>query len=163
MAMDTRVNNYVGLRLVDADVGADVELSSPGVLEERRASIARENQSASSLSPADARWVLAVRTAAQIEGGRGAVLSLEKRNRLTRLATRLGLRPFDANLVIAIVQDGARSGQGPLGAAVAHRLELVRPPEVRQGPFGGPSGWLVLVTLGMAAGFLLLLVKWIQG
>ena len=107
--------------------------------------------------------MLAVRTAAQIEGGRGAVLSLEKRNRLTRLATRLGLRPFDANLVIAIVQDGARSGQGPLGAAVAHRLELVRPPEVRQGPFGGPSGWLVLVTLGMAAGFLLLLVKWIQG
>ncbi len=50
------------------------------------------------------------------------------------LARRTGLRPFDAALVIAIVQDAARCGQEFARAAggapdVASRLALIRAPE----------------------------------
>ena len=58
----------------------------------------------------DPRWVLAVRTAEALEG---SVLAPQKRERLVRLGKVLGLSPFDANLVIAIVQDQARRGYAP--------------------------------------------------
>ena len=59
---------------------------------------------------ADPRWVLAIRTADQLEG---SVLSPERRERLLRLGSLLGLSVFDANLVIAIVQNQARRGHRP--------------------------------------------------
>ncbi len=46
-----------------------------------------------------------------IEGGRAAILRPERRRELFTRATSLGLRPFDATLVIAIVQDAARRGE----------------------------------------------------
>ncbi len=55
----------------------------------------------------DPRWVLAVRVSESLEG---TLLSPQKRERLVRLGKMLGLSPFDANLVIAIVQDQARRG-----------------------------------------------------
>jgi len=58
-------------------------------------------------SPTDPRWVLALRTAEALDG---AVLPPERRDRLVRLGKLLGMTPFDANLVIAIVQDQARRG-----------------------------------------------------
>lgn len=58
----------------------------------------------------DPRWVLAVRTAEVLDG---PVLAPQKRERLVRLGKVLGLSPFDANLVIAIVQDQARRGFAP--------------------------------------------------
>lgn len=58
----------------------------------------------------DPRWVLAVRVS---EGLEGSVLAPQKRERLVRLGKMLGLSPFDANLVIAIVQDQARRGYAP--------------------------------------------------
>lgn len=75
---------------------------------ERRAAVAREVRSASlqaDLDPADPRLILALQTQARLEG---ATLPAERRERLLKLANGLGLRPFDANLVIAIVQDEAR-------------------------------------------------------
>ncbi|MGH7243504.1 MAG: hypothetical protein ACREJD_08825 [Phycisphaerales bacterium] len=56
----------------------------------------------------DARWVFAVRVKREIQGGKAAIIAPESRRRLLKLANRLGLRNFDANLVIAIVQDDAR-------------------------------------------------------
>ncbi len=96
--------------------------------------IALENRSAAGIGPDDPRWVLAVRAAQLIEGGRAAILTAQKRRELTRLAIRMGLREFDAALVIAIVQDAARSGRGggvivPVAQDTMARLRLVSPAE----------------------------------
>ena len=58
----------------------------------------------------DPRWVLAVRTAERLEG---ATLRPERRERLLQLGKVMGLSPFDASLIIAIVQDQARRGHLP--------------------------------------------------
>lgn len=55
----------------------------------------------------DPRWVLAVMTSEALEG---ALLPPEKRERIVRTAAAWGLTPFDANLIIAVVQDQARRG-----------------------------------------------------
>ena len=43
------------------------------------------------------------------------------------MAAALGLRPFDASLIIAIVQDSARRGVPALGAETEHRVGMVAP------------------------------------
>ncbi len=62
-----------------------------------------------SLEATDPRWVLAMRTAEVMQGAR---LGVESRQRLIRLGRAMGLNAFESNLVIAIVQDGARRGAG---------------------------------------------------
>lgn len=69
----------------------------------------------------DPRWVLAARTAESLEG---PLLTPEKRQRLLRLAHLLALTPFDANLVIAIVQDQARRGYTAAACLTAGREQL---------------------------------------
>jgi hypothetical protein len=66
------------------------------------------------LHPTDPRWVLAIRAA---ESMQGAILPSEQRDRLIRIGRTMGLNAFEANLVIAIVQDQARRGSGPREAA----------------------------------------------
>lgn len=46
-----------------------------------------------------------------MEGGKAALLRPERRRELFHRAEDMGLRPFDANLVIAIVQEAARRGE----------------------------------------------------
>jgi hypothetical protein len=60
-----------------------------------------------SLEPHSAIWMLACETQRQLEG---AVLPLERRERLVQFAKEIGIRPFDANVVIAMAQDRARRG-----------------------------------------------------
>ncbi|MCA9298380.1 MAG: hypothetical protein KDA28_04900, partial [Phycisphaerales bacterium] len=69
--------------------------------------VARENMAAASLEMMDARWIFAVQVSEALEGGKAALLRPDRRERLLRIANRLGLRHFDASLVIAMVQDGA--------------------------------------------------------
>jgi hypothetical protein len=61
-----------------------------------------------------------------LEGGRTALLTPDRRRRLVTLATKMGLRPFDAALIIAIVQDAARAGE-PLTGEAQDRLAMIRP------------------------------------
>lgn len=111
--------------------------------------------------PADPRWVFAVRVAQQLDGGRAAILCFEKRKRLHHTAKRLGLRPFDAGLVIAIVQDAARTGR-PLGPATTDRLSLVGMGRAPSDPDAGGTGVIVWAgVLGTA--FFALGVAWITG
>ncbi|MEM6458057.1 MAG: hypothetical protein AAF710_01555 [Planctomycetota bacterium] len=107
----------------------------------------------------DPRWVLAVRTAEQLEG---SVLTPEKRERLLRLGRGFGLGVFDANLVIAIVQDQARRGHAPAycPAAAEPQLRLVPPPR--------PTRWMTgprtLLIAGIIAGFIaleLVVLAWV--
>lgn len=79
----------------------------------------------SDLQATDARWVFAVRVSKALEPGPEPALPPDRRRRLMSIAKALGLRPFDANLIIAIVQDAARSGE-PLSGSVEERLGLVR-------------------------------------
>lgn len=80
---------------------------------------------AARLTPDDARRIVALRVVESLEGGRAAILRPEARRRIVTVATTLGLRPFDANLVIAIVQDAARRGETIEEPDVQSRLRLV--------------------------------------
>lgn len=71
--------------------------------------------------PADPRWVLALRTAEQLQG---TVLPPEARDRLTRLGKVMGLTPFDCALILAIVQDQARRGIAPANCPASGKDQL---------------------------------------
>ena len=77
-------------------------------------------------SATDPRWVLAVRAAEALQG---SVLVPEQRQQLLKLGRRLGLTLFDANLVLAIVQDQARRGyiSASCPAAGIEQLAMVPP------------------------------------
>lgn len=76
----------------------------------------------------DPRWVLAVRTAEMLQG---AMLSPERRERIVRMAKMFDLTPFDANMIIAIVQDQARRGIAPhlCPTAGEPQLRMITPPQ----------------------------------
>lgn len=118
-----------------------------------------ENRSAAALSVSDARWAMAVRAAASLEGGRAAVLPPEKRDRLVALGTNLGLRPFDTNLVIAIVQDAARVGEGLHGPSVEPRLRLVRPAQRERAP--AHPGVLLIMAAALAVVMVQIALAWL--
>ena len=77
--------------------------------ESAKLEIVKENRiaSMSGLDPNDPRWILAMQTQARLQG---ATLTPDKRDQLLQSGQKLGLRAFETNLVIAIVQDRARSG-----------------------------------------------------
>lgn len=103
------------------------------------------------LDAMDARWVLAVRTTMALEGGQAAILPPDDRRKLVALAMKMGLRTFDAAIVIAIAQDAARTGEalsGPGGAQ--SRLAMVRP--ASSGNDVGP-GTMLLVSCFVGALF----------
>lgn len=88
----------------------------PGDSPARQARVARErvayeNACAAMLPQEDARWLFAVRVSGSLEGGKAALLTPTKRRDLIAAAVSTGLREFDANLIIAIVQDAARRGE----------------------------------------------------
>lgn len=121
--------------------------------------------SVGTITAGDPRWVFAARVASQLEGGRSGVLRPERRERLMRTAKLLGLRAFDASLVIALVQDSARrgevpSGYAPLSPGLGEALRAV--PAVERGRDGES---MRAASVGMLIGVLLagLAIWWIQG
>ncbi len=130
----------------------------------REGLVATENQAAAGLSALDPRWIFAVQVAKCLDGGRAAILRPEVRQKLVASATRLGLRPFDANLVIAVVQDGARTGDGPLSHETEGRLRLVRPVQSRA-IFSESTLNLIVsgTTAAVAVGLFLFALNWLKG
>lgn len=152
------------LRLVNADPASDVASLTPGnVRAERRArSVESENRSAASLSVDDARVIFAAEVSGQLQGGFVAILTPERRQRLMHRAGKLGLRPFDANLIIAIVQDRARAGEFTADASDDVRLGMIRAADgghdVRR-----PGVWmLTLIAVCLAAAIFCTLVLWLR-
>ncbi len=152
------------LRLVNGGEFADAPLGiadhAPLPSDARR--VASENRRAAMIGATDTRWVFAVQVARDIDGGRAAVLTPEKRRRLLGIADGLGLRVFDANLVIAIVQDGARSGEGTLSDEVEARLTLVRPSDADRPWAFRPVRLLVPAAL-LAGAAVWILARWWLG
>lgn len=63
------------------------------------------------LSPDDPALTLATQVRCELQG---PVLSPQRREKLLKSANKLGLRPFQASLVIAVEQDRARLGSNTL-------------------------------------------------
>lgn len=105
----------------------------------------------------DPRWVLAVRTAETLQG---TILPTEARDRLVRLGRVMGLTTFDANLVIAIVQDQARRGHTASYCPTAGEDQLRMVPVGRRGALKWAGGrlWqvvmMVLTLIGLEAAML---------
>lgn len=83
------------------------------------------------------RWAFAARVAVAVDGPipetRGLVPP-ETRDALMRSATHLGLRPFEATLIIAAIQDRARSGLPLLGPELDSTLRIIVPGNGAAGP-----------------------------
>ncbi len=123
-----------------------------------RREAARENHLAATLGPVDMRAALAVDVARAIEGGRAAILRPERRRNIIVQAKAMGLREFDANLIIAVVQDAARRGESHSSADVRATLGMIPNGSAADG------GTLraVLATVLAAAIFVALMV-WVLG
>lgn len=119
------------------------------------------------MSADDARWVLAMRVREALQGGTAAILPPEARSRISDVGRRLGLRPFDVSLIIAIVQDEARVGAGRMNDDVAARLAMVPGSGDRAGEGPRQSGlwWLAWAgaTVVIGAGLAVLGVMWVTG
>jgi hypothetical protein len=125
---------------------------------EARRAVASENRAAAgnpALRATDPRWVLAARAYAQLQG---ATMTYDRRQRVMQTARRLGLRPFDANLIIAIVQDQARRGKGLPEAAGS--IALIEQPRRRRSA-GTWMRWAAAAACALVGNALL--IWWLTG
>lgn len=125
--------------------------------------VAAANRAAAGLSADDARWVLAAKVAQEIRrvsDGRTALVTPDARRRLTASARAMGLRAFDANLIIAIVQDALRRGE-ELGEDVEGRLQMIR--GVERGSTAKIARWPIAASAALAAGIFAALAAWLGG
>lgn len=128
--------------------------------------IAYENACATMIQPADARWIFALRASGSLQGGKAAVLTPTKRRELIGAAVQAGIREFDANLIIAVVQDAARRGE--LGHQ-ARALQGIVPSLALVGNARRPAGiskeWrtalIVISTAIVSLASFALLVRWL--
>lgn len=128
--------------------------------------VAKENRAASNLTDDDARAILALRVSEQLQGGRSAVLTPERRRGLVTTAQVLGLRPFDASLIIAVVQDAARRGEGIDHPQTTGRLGMVG-----GAPKGAPNESArhrefliaIVASVVMACALMVVVIRWIAG
>ncbi len=107
----------------------------------------------------DPRWVLAVRVAEQLQG---TVLSPDKRDRLVKIGKMFGLTAFDANLIIAIVQDQARRGYAPAYCPTAGEPQLRMVPPPQKVMWMTPQRTFLIA--GIIAGFIaleLIVLSWV--
>ena len=121
-----------------------------------RNAVVKENRLAAHgplLEPHDSILKLATETRLELQG---PVLTPERRTKLLKLANRIGVRPFDASLVIAIEQDRARRE--------AVNNEVVEAPEeveLQIPNVGRPFLWRwFLATLGSMVAAILL-IRWL--
>jgi hypothetical protein len=162
------------LRLVRDDLDRNSAYCAPAVdaapprlaaTEPRALQVVRENRLAAhagSLHPqdidaGDPRWVLAMQTRARLQG---ALLTPERRGELMRCGRDLGLRAFESNLVIAVMQDRARRPHAPVAAPRSIGLIGVRaapvgtvpaPPAARRSPWLASLIAAVLIAAGIIA------------
>ncbi|MEM1185048.1 MAG: hypothetical protein AAGI53_08590 [Planctomycetota bacterium] len=98
--------------------------------------------------------------ATHVEGGRAAIVRPENRRGLMRAAAAAGLRPFDATLIIAMVQDRARRGEPLAESGTDPRLVAVKLPESKF-PLATVASAALTVTL--AACIFALAIGWLAG
>jgi hypothetical protein len=168
--MNTRASAGPLLRLVGADgdpshrtlrvvnAAGDRRRVSAG-----RAQVARENRAAAAAgwgSDNPARE-LSRRVEQSLEGGRAALIRPEVRRRLMVEARELGVKTFDASLVIALVQERAREGE----VRVRAEQTASAPPGRAARDWEAEADRLArrwLAALGLACFLLWGLIAWVQ-
>ena len=132
-----------------------------------REDVKRANRLAAKLPADDARLIMAARVAESLSGGKAAILRPERRVSLLRMATRLGIRPFDANLIIAVVQDSARRGETLADIEADDRLGPITHPEFARSRRERNLFWrrvrIVLAAAAIAGIALTWLTNWVGG
>lgn len=109
----------------------------------------------------DPRWVLAMQTQTRLQG---AMLTPERRDELLSSGKKLGLRPFETNLVIAVVQDQARQ-QRPLHMAeptigVIGVKHVQRKAVAKRRERESAARWLV-AAVGGAIALAVVMIRWL--
>ncbi len=143
-----------------SSIGAHPHLRLVGAPDRAREAVKQENVAAAanpSLDPTDPRWVLAVRAYSQLQG---TAMTPDRRERLIRNAGGMGVRPFDANMIIAIVQDHARRGNDLSDAASTVAL-LEPPPRRRSRDEGATLRWASAILTALVAN--IFLIWWLLG
>ncbi len=145
-----------------------VEIAAPAPAKRVRAAtreIVRENRQAASLTPSEAREILTARVSELVQGGRAAILTPEHRARAVRIARMLGVRDFDAHLVIAVVQDRARRGEIATHQPEVSNSQPVRATLGSRGRLLPESGTIALLQIAaavmLAAALLLGVMNWL--
>lgn len=164
MRRDTQSEVVVGQSLTASSlrlVGAESAAERARRQEDAAREVAEANRAASELSAGDARFIFALRVGELLDGGRAAILTPENRRRLVDLGQRMGLRAFDANLVIAIVQDGARRGEAPQDVVEDSALRLI--PARSSAWRWSQIAWPLIAASAIALGAVLVLIAWIVG
>ena len=130
-----------------------------GALGRARQRVALENRLAADIAIDETtpHWQLANETAEALEG---EILRPDRRRALVTRAQHLGVRPFDANLVFALVQDRARRGES-VGDAAAPLALLAEKPARR--PFDSVPLVMLAAATGIAVGAAVFLVRWLVG
>lgn len=150
-----------GLRLVFPDRGPSIDEARA------RRAIAEENARAAAMaheaSDADVRHIMALRVHESLEGGRAALLTAPRRRELVKAGERMGLRPFESNLIIAIVQDGARRGKDLTSRETRSALGVIPAPESREDRRSEAWMWVrvALATAALAGLLFTVLVEWV--
>ena len=132
-------------------------------IEAARQRVAEENTRSAGLSPDDIRLLMALRVSDALEGGRAAVLRPERRRELVANAQAMGLRPFDASLIIAIVQDGARRGEHLDAHETTSRLKFVASPTARHHHIRGRRLAFMVMAGTLGAAWAVALISWLLG
>ena len=145
----TSITSQPYLRLVGVNEAGPEQRVRQVVTAENRAAAANPD-----LDPTDPRWVLAMRAYTQLQG---SALTFDRRERLMRNAKCMGVRPFDASMILAIVQDRARRG-GSL-SDVAGTVAMLEPPVRRRDR--GVLRWIAAVASAVVA--TTLLIQWLLG
>ncbi len=148
----TQLPNTTSMRLVGQHDPAAIDAWA---LRDERSAVQQENRSAAGITipSLDPRWQLASTAYSQLQEG---PLTPGQRSRLIDQASGMGLRTFDASLIIAIAQDHARTGR-PLRDA-APTLDLVK---MRTSSDRAGLRWACAVASAVVATGLLML--WMAG
>jgi hypothetical protein len=134
----------------------------PGALRARKLAVAeemlraREATRLNAIDPADPRWMLASATRDALQG---SVLTYENRRKVMLLAQRVGIRAFDANLIVAIVQDRARRGE-PIESAV-DAIGVVPAPDAPARTRRSFTGWTWAAAILVALLVDAILIGWL--
>ena len=147
-----QIPNTTNMRLVGQH---DPVAMDAWTLSAERSAVRRENVAAADIRipSLDPRWQLATNAYSQLQQG---PLSPAQRTRLIDDASAMGLRTFDASLIIAIAQDHARNGRPLQDAASTLDLVRIKPPSGRHG-----LRWACAVACAIVATGLLMI--WMAG
>ncbi len=149
---------HTRLRLVRPSTPVEPAAGSAPPTRDQRRAVEEANAQSAHVSDDAAHAIFSTRVAHQLEGGKVALLRPERRRELSKLATNMGIRPFDAQLLIAVTQDAARHGEIVTGDAA---LDPAADPSV--GTRRPMNVWPVLIGSALGIAMAVFAAAWVGG